>query len=378
MLSQSEHTRYSRQILLPGFGVAGQEKLKNSSVLVIGAGGLGCPALLYLASSGVGTIGIIDYDVVELSNLHRQVLFTVGDIGKSKSVCAAQHLKKLNPEIKVKAFEERLTVKNSVEYISNYDLILDGTDNFETRYMINDACVLLDKSLVYGAVLKYSGQVSVLNHMLENGNRTATYRCIFPLPPNPETTPGCHEAGVMGFVPGLIGVMQATEAIRILSGMGSALAGRLMTWDLKTMNVQTWEVSRNPEVWTGFPQSLDEFGQMNYAYFCEGKHDIQSINNQEFDALISLGSQVQVLDVREMDELPELPDLNRYRIPMSELENRSGELDPANRWVVLCASGRRSKLAIRLLKSKYPETEFLNLENGLQGWMLNRHTVKHG
>ncbi|PDH28412.1 MAG: thiamine biosynthesis protein ThiF, partial [Puniceicoccaceae bacterium MED-G30] len=218
-LSQDEMLRYQRHLSLPGFGPDAQSKLKQSGVLVIGAGGLGCPVLLYLAAAGVGRIGIIDGDTVDLSNLQRQVLYTADDIGRSKAAVAAEKLREQNPNVDCIAYEERLSVDNAMERITAYDLVIDGSDNFPTRYLVNDACVLAGKPLVHGAIQTFSGQVSVFN--FQGG---PTYRCLFPEPPNPEDAPSCAEVGVVGVLPGLVGLYQATEALKLLAEIGEPLS----------------------------------------------------------------------------------------------------------------------------------------------------------
>src|SRR5690606_19253182 len=215
--------RYSRHIILSEIGQAGQDKLLSAKVLVIGAGGLGCPVLQYLAAAGIGTLGIIDFDVVEISNLQRQVLFGTSSLGKNKAEAAKKHLEDLNPEISIMAYAEKLTYQNALELFKNYDIIVDGSDNFETRYLVNDACIITNKPLVFGAIYKFEGQVSVFNY--QNG---PSYRCLFPNPPQKDTVPNCSEIGVLGVLPGIIGSMQANEVLKIILGIGSTLSGKLL------------------------------------------------------------------------------------------------------------------------------------------------------
>ncbi|MDP1744961.1 MAG: HesA/MoeB/ThiF family protein, partial [Bacteroidota bacterium] len=220
MLNKEEIARYSRHLLLPEIGMAGQEKIKSAKILVIGAGGLGCPALQYLTAMGIGEIGIVDFDKVEESNLQRQILYSIEDIGKLKTEAAVSKLSKQNPFVKFNSYSVRLENKNAIELFSKYDLIIDGTDNFATRYLVNDACIILNKPLIYGSIYKFEGQVSVLNYTDSSGQSGPTYRCLFPTPPLSGSIPNCSEIGVLGVLPGIIGTLQATEAIKIISGIG--------------------------------------------------------------------------------------------------------------------------------------------------------------
>jgi adenylyltransferase/sulfurtransferase len=233
--------KYMRQVMLKGFGIECQEKLLSSSVLVVGAGGLGCPALQYLAASGIGKIGIVDFDKVEVSNLHRQILFSENDLGKPKAIIAGEKITALNNDLSVEVHDIILDEKNGADIISGYDVVIDGTDNFQSRYAINDACVLLDKPFVYGAVFRYEGQLAIFN-FLNRGSKT-TYRDLFPDPPRPNEIPDCSEAGVIGVLPGIIGTMQAAEAIKIISGIGEVLANRLLTYNMLTNSFYEVEIA---------------------------------------------------------------------------------------------------------------------------------------
>lgn len=240
MLTDSEKERYSRQLILQGFGADAQQKLKQSSILVIGTGGLGCPALTYLASAGIGTIGIADDDKVALSNLPRQILYTTDDVGEYKVIASKQRLTAMNPHCNITIYKERVTRDNVLQMMKAYDVVVDGSDNFQTRYLLNDACVMLKKPLVYGAISGFEGQVSVFNY-----NNGPTYRCLFPEPPAPGDMPSCNEAGVVGVLPGIIGTMQATEAIKILTGIGTVLSGKLLTIDLLKNQTNYFDVAVN-------------------------------------------------------------------------------------------------------------------------------------
>lgn len=246
-LSKEELIRYTRQLSLKEFGMEGQMKLKQSGVLVVGAGGLGCPALLYLVAAGVGKIGVMDFDTVENHNLPRQILFTESDIGKAKTEAAIGQLQKRNSFVEFKSHDERLTKENALKIFPSYDIILDCTDNFSARYAINDACVLLDKPFVYGSIFKYEGQVALFNAKVDDENGP-TYRCLFPDPPAPGTIPDCEETGVIGFLPGLIGTMQAGEAIKWITGK-KTLSGKLLSVDTREMKFELFEVARNESLW---------------------------------------------------------------------------------------------------------------------------------
>ena len=243
--SKQELARYARHFALPDFGIEGQKKLKNSRVLVVGAGGLGCPVLLYLAAAGVGHIGIIDGDVVDDSNLQRQVLYTVADVGKSKAVAAKERLLSMNPHIDIQAFTQHFTVENALDIVSKYDVVADGTDNFPTRYLVNDACVLKGKVNVYASIFRFEGQISVFNLTQNDGERSINYRDIFPTPPPAGLIPDCAEGGVLGVLPGIIGAMQASEVIKILTNIGEPLSGRLFLFDAQTFTAKSLKIKKN-------------------------------------------------------------------------------------------------------------------------------------
>lgn len=343
MLSAEEKERYSRHLILEGFGEEAQLKLKNAKVLVVGAGGLGCPALLYLTAAGIGTIGIIDDDLVTESNLHRQILFSTDDIGKQKVVVAKTKLSSQNPFIAIETYFSRLTKKNVFDIIKDYDLVIDGSDNFSTRYLLNDACVILNKPLVYGAIHKFEGQVSVFNY--KNG---PTYRCLFPEPPNEGEMPACGEVGVLGVLPGIIGTWQATEAIKIITYVGEPLSGKLLSFDLLSNFISTFEFELDVK-----NRSIQSLGDHHFS--CK-------TNSISLDKLQALETPVQLIDVREKTEFA-VKNLNGINIPVSEMKNRITELDPKALTVVHCKSGIRSKQAIEIIKGYYPEIEIYNLTN---------------
>lgn len=268
MLSSTEIARYNRQILLPDFGVMGQQKLKQARVLMIGAGALGCAVLPYLTAAGVGSIGIVDFDTVDSSNLHRQPLYTIDDIGQQKAKCAVQRLAKQNEFVILEAYPFELSNQNALELFSKYDIIIDGTDNFATRYLINDACALLGKALVYGAIHRFEGQVSVLNYVSNSGIKGPSYRCLFPEPPSANAYPDCAEAGVIGVLPGLIGMMQANETIKIITGIGEVLTGRLLMVNMLNMEFNTLYFNRDNEAILLSPSTAEALKRYDYKLFC--------------------------------------------------------------------------------------------------------------
>lgn len=266
MLDKTELIRYQRQMQLQELGISGQKKLKQARVLVVGAGGLGCAALQYLVAAGLGKIGIVDFDTVSLSNLHRQVLYTTKDVGQSKVACAINRLSEQNEYVDLKGFEIELNNTNAIEIFSEYDVVIDGTDNYATRYIVNDASVLLDKPLVYGAIHRFEGQVSVFNYHA-GGLQGPTYRCLFPEPPLQDAFLNCSETGVLGVLPGIIGCMQANEAIKIITGIGEVMSGKLMFFNALTMHSQTILFDRNDDV-ASMPRSIEEYKEYNYKLFC--------------------------------------------------------------------------------------------------------------
>ena len=343
MLSKEEKERYSRHLILEGFGEEAQLKLKEAKVLVVGAGGLGCPALQYLTAAGVGSIGIIDDDLVSESNLQRQILYSTEDIGEAKVLVAEKKLKAQNPLIDLSPYNGRLTKENALAIIESYDLVLDGSDNFATRYLVNDACVILNKPFVYGAIHKFEGQVSVFNY--KGG---PTYRCLFPEQPDAGEARACGEVGVLGVLPGIIGTWQATEAIKIITGIGEPLGGKLLSFDLLKNSISTFEFEADEK-----NKSIKELGE--YYLVCETPFlTLEGLNLLEKD------EDVQLIDVREKNEYL-IKNLNGINIPISELENRIAELNPDLITVVHCKTGARSKKAIEIIKEYYTTIEIYNL-----------------
>lgn len=351
--------RYSRQKLLKEFGEAGQAKLRSAKVLVIGAGGLGGPVLTYLAGAGVGCIGIVDDDQVELSNLHRQVHFATKDIGTSKASTAKDKLEAINPELKVIAHATRLDASNALRIIADYDLVVDGSDNFPTRYLVNDACVLSNKPLVYGAIHQFEGQLSVFN--FEDG---PNYRDLFPVPPLPGQIPNCAEAGVLGVLPGIIGSMQANEALKIITGIGAPLSGKLLIYDAKEASTFKLTIKKNEDnPLTG--KNPTQQGLIDYEVFCGflPSHEAQEIEAVELKSWIDQGKAFSIIDVREDWEFEER-NIGGQHIPLGDLMDNVAAL-PEGPLLFVCQSGRRSAAAIAMLKDKKTEQALINLKGGL-------------
>ena len=344
---------------MPEIGVEGQQKLKNAKVLVIGAGGLGCPVLQYIVAAGVGTVGIVDDDVVDESNLQRQILFSTEDIGKSKAEIAAKKLKLQNSNVKFITYCTRLTSVNALEIFKGYDLIIDGSDNFPTRYLVNDACVMLDKPLVFGSIFKFEGQVSVFNY--KNG---PTYRCLFPQPPNASESPNCSEVGVLGVLPGMIGTMMANEALKIILGMGKILSGRLFVMNALNFQTQVIAFKKNP-------QNSKITSLIDYEQFCNSsstsENKIKEISVNELKNLISSKMDFQLIDVREPSEYATL-NMKGENIPLSTIENNIEKISRTKQVVIHCKSGGRSRNAIELLEKKYGFKNLYNLSGGIDAW----------
>lgn len=364
------YERYQRQIILKEFGTAGQQKLLQAKVLVIGAGGLGCSALQYLTAAGIGAIGIVDDDVVSLSNLHRQVLYSVADIGESKALKAAEKLQQLNPEIIIIAYNERLTTKNALTIIDRYDIIIDCTDNFTSRYLINDACILMDKPFVFAAVSQFEGQVAVFNYKNNDGTAAVNYRDLFPQPPKEGEVLNCAAAGVLGVLPGIIGTMQANETIKLLTGIGKPLINVLLSFN--ALNNQLYELLlvANPATALLIPKSAAEFELMNYDLQCSTLNRTFEIEVAVFNDLLAT-SKIDIIDVRESDELPFIQEFKYTQIPLSQFEETILIIE--NETVVLfCKSGSRSLQAAQLLFDKMGESKKIySLKGGIISWLNN-------
>ena len=368
-LTNDEVKRYSRHLIMPEVGVEGQERLKKGSVLCIGAGGLGSPAALYLAAAGVGTIGVVEFDRVDLSNLQRQVLYGTSDVNAPKLERGVERLRGLNPEIEVRPHPGPLTAANAREVLGPYDVVLDGSDNFPTRYLVNDACVLLGKPDVYGSVYRFEGQATVFD-----ARRGPCYRCLFPEPPPPGSVPTCGEGGVLGVLPGLIGEVQATEALKLILGVGRSLTGRLLLFDALEMEFRELTIDKRPDCPVcGAHPSITEL--IDYPSFCgvagpgepEAVSGVPSITPEELAARLRSPSPPLLVDVRMPGEY-EMGHLEgAHLIPRAELPERLGELASASEVVVYCKSGARSSLAVRTLR-ELGLSRVSHLEGGLLAW----------
>jgi adenylyltransferase/sulfurtransferase len=356
--SAAENNRYSRHLLLPEIGLAGQQKLKAAKVLVVGCGGLGCPVLQYLAAAGVGTLGLLDFDSVDDSNLQRQVLYATADVGRPKAVVAAEKLQAQNPFIELRTHQLHLTASNALEVFADYSIVVDCSDNFATRYLVNDACVILGKPLVFGAIFKFEGQVSVFN--FQNG---PTYRCLYPEPPAPAEAPSCGEIGVLGVLPGLVGTMQAAEALKIILELGEVLSGRLLLVDALSMRFQTIRFRAVPA-----NQKLTAL-EADYAAFCgEAAQEMAperapEISADELKAWQQSDRPLQLLDVREPHEYARRH-IGGQLIPLGQLPEQLTQLSALVPVVVHCASGVRSQKAAKLLLAQ-GFAEVYSLRNGL-------------
>ena len=359
-LTKNQIGRYSRHLIMPEVGVKGQEKLAESKVLCIGAGGLGSPLALYLASAGIGTIGIVDFDVVDLSNLQRQILHAEERVGDLKVESAKKRLLELNSDIIVNTYNLRLTADNALDLFKDYDVIVDGTDNFATRYLVNDACVILGKPNVYGSIFRFEGQATVFNY--KDGPH---YRDLYPEPPPPGMVPSCAEGGVLGILPGIIGVIQATETVKILLDVGQTLSGRLLIYDSLKMSFREIKLRKNPD--TPKVEKL-----IDYEEFCglnkpeENETDLE-ISIDEFSKIQDSMDKIKLLDVREPGEY-EICNLNNSKlIPLGDLTSRVHELDTADDIIVYCHHGMRSLQATRILKGMgYKRVR--NLAGGIDAW----------
>ena len=359
--------RYQRQILLNEFGEVAQHKLLNSKVLVCGAGGLGSPALLYLAAAGVGTLGIADFDNVELSNLQRQILYSTNDIGKPKVAIATQKLNELNPEINIITHKDFLNNKNAIEIISQYDLVIDGTDNFETRYMINDLCVILKKTLIYGSILRFEGQIGVFNYKKNEDEITTNYRDLYPNPPDPRNAISCNESGVIGVLPGIIGTMQANEAIKIITETGTPLTNQILTYNSLYNTFYTVNILPNKSDKSVIPHSIEEFMNFDYKWFCSSKNVSHEINIDEFKKILE-SEKLTIIDVREEYETPETNDFEYLKVPMSNIYEFVNTFNSKNKIVVFCQTGIRSISITKILKEELPENDIYSLKGGIVAW----------
>jgi sulfur-carrier protein adenylyltransferase/sulfurtransferase len=366
MNKEQTYERYERQLILQGFGMPAQQKLQQAKVLVIGAGGLGCPVLQYLAAAGVGTIGIADDDVVSLSNLHRQVLYSMAMIGELKATCAANVLQQLNPQVQCTVYTDRITNNNVAAILSAYDLVIDGSDNFATRYLVNDACVILEKPLVYGAVSQYEGQVAVFNVQQEN-DRSVNYRDMFPHPPKEGDIQNCEEAGVLGVVPGIIGTMMANEAIKLITHTGEPLINQLLTYDTRTNQLYQLYLPPGNGTRQLIPADIIALEQTDYLMLCNRPLRENEIDSAEFSQLLERG-EVIIVDVRNPSEQPFVNEFAHLKIPLDELP-RQVHLLQTKEVVLFCQSGRRSMQAVGHLVSIFGNSKKIySLAGGILSW----------
>ena len=368
-LSNDEILRYSRHLIMPEVGMEGQQKLKAAKVLCIGAGGLGSPLALYLTAAGVGTLGIVDFDVVDYTNLQRQIIHTTADVGRKKLDSAADKLKAINPFLNLRTFDTKLTSVNALELFREFDIVADGTDNFPTRYLVNDACVLTGKPNVYGSIFRFEGQASVF--ATEDG---PCYRCLYPEPPPPGLVPSCAEGGVLGILPGLVGVIQATETIKLILGQGDSLVGRLLLVDALGMKFRELKLRKNPDCPAcGTHRTITKL--IDYDQFCgirgveaapatEGK--MAEISVEELKKKIDNKEDIFILDVRELHEY-QICNLGGYLIPLGDLPKRVGELDSSREIVAHCKMGGRSAKAVAFLQQAGFK-KVSNLTGGITAW----------
>ena len=369
-LTTDDLSRYSRHLILPEVGMEGQQKLKAARVLCVGTGGLGSPLALYLTAAGIGTLGLVDFDVVDASNLQRQIIHSTKDIGRKKLDSAEEKLKALNPAINIVKHDTMLSSANALEIIKDYDIVADGTDNFPTRYLVNDACVLLGKPNAYGSIFRFEGQASVF--ATETG---PCYRCLYPEPPPPGLVPSCAEGGVLGILPGLVGVIQATEVIKLILGKGEPLIGRLLLVDALNMRFRELKLRKNPECPVcGENPTVTEL--IDYQHFCgivpetpqeaNVKNGIPQISVKELKQRIDAGEDVQLIDVREPYEY-QIAQIGGKLIPQNDVANRLAEIDRDREVVVHCRSGARSQRIAEFLKQAgYPRV--VNVAGGILAW----------
>ena len=369
-LTNDELGRYSRHLILPEVGMEGQQRLKAAKVLCVGTGGLGSPLALYLAAAGIGTLGLVDFDTVDSSNLQRQIIHSTKDIGRKKIDSAQEKLNALNPALNVVKHDTMLSSANALEIFAQYDIIADGTDNFQTRYLVNDACVLLNKPNAYGSIFRFEGQASVF--ATEEG---PCYRCLYPEPPPPGLVPSCAEGGVLGILPGIVGVIQATEVIKLILGKGEPLIGRLLLVDALSMRFRELKLRKNPECPVcGINPTVTEL--IDYNQFCgispepvqglQVKNGIPQISVKELKQRRDAGDDLFLLDVREPYEV-QIAKMGGYLIPQNDVPNRLGELDPSKEIVVHCRSGARSQRIAELLKQNGFQ-RVSNLAGGILAW----------
>jgi len=371
-LSKDEILRYSRHLIMPEVGMEGQLKLKNASVLLVGTGGLGAPTALYLAAAGIGRIGLVDFDVVDYTNLQRQVIHGTKDVGKPKIDSAIESMSDINPFVKLDRHEVALTSENALEILKDYDYIVDGTDNFPTRYLVNDACVLLGKPNIYGSIFRFEGQATIFAY--PGG---PCYRCLYPEPPPPGLVPSCAEGGVLGILPGIIGLVQATETVKLILGAGQPLVGRLMLYDALAMKFRELKLRRDPDCpMCGDHPTITKL--IDYQQFCgipqhqeaapmSGQSTTGEIDAVELKAKIDRGDDFKLIDVREPHEFQICRIPGSTLIPLGELPKHLHELDPSAEYVMHCKMGGRSAKAVDLMKQSGFK-KVLNMTGGITAW----------
>jgi molybdopterin/thiamine biosynthesis adenylyltransferase/rhodanese-related sulfurtransferase len=359
------YDRFQRQLILKNFGKDAQQKLWQAKVLVVGAGGLGCPALQYLSAIGIGNIGIVDHDRVSLSNLHRQILFSSNDLGKLKTEVVKEKLFAQNDQINFSLFTFQLDQTNAISILSNFDVVIDCSDNFKVRYIMNDACLLLNKPLIFGAVYQYEGQVGVFNYQAPFTN----YRDLFPSSPSSTDTPNCEEAGVFNITTGIIGLWQAAEAIKIITGIGEVLSNKLLTYNALNSSIYAIEILKNKNSCLNIPATENELLSFDYDQFCglPSSHK-DSVSPEEFDSLIE-SNNVQIIDIRNEHELPKVEELNAFQIPLSSLKNNIELLEKEKQIVLFCHSGIRTQTALELLQDEFHMSNVSHLEGGIVKWL---------
>jgi adenylyltransferase/sulfurtransferase len=370
-LSNEEIARYSRHLIMPEVGLEGQRRLKNASVLMIGTGGLGAPSGMYLAAAGVGRMGIVDFDLVEESNLQRQIIHGTSDVGRPKIESARDRLRNINPHIEIETHQTRLTSDNALRLLTNYDIIVDGTDNFPTRYLVNDACVLLGKPNVYGSIFRFEGQASVFW-----AARGACYRCLYPEPPPPGLVPSCAEGGVLGVLPGIVGAIQANEAIKLILGAPDTLINRLLLFDAWQMKFREFKLQKDSKCPVCGPNpSITEL--IDYEEFCglrtpsqttDASSELEEITATELKQRIDRGDKLQIIDVREPGEYEIARIAGARLIPLGEVVNRRQEIDAGRETIVHCKAGVRSARAIASLKQAGFAGRLINLKGGITAW----------
>lgn len=367
MLSNEENIYYSRHLLLQEIGEQGQLKLKDASVLIVGAGGLGCPVLSYLTGAGVGHIGILDADLVEKTNLHRQFLFGISKIGQPKTEAVINHLQDLNPYISFTEHFLRLRPKNAIDIIKNYEIVIDATDNFPTRYLINDACVILDKPFVSGSIDRFQGQISVFNYVDYAGTKGPTYRCLFPVPPSPETAPDCSQNGVLGVLPGIIGNLQASEVIKMITGAGSVLNGKVLVVDTLRSSFYSFALKRNENAVEQAMKLKGNIINFDYDDFCQStlSYNIKQISSQELSKKLISQDTIQLIDIRENGRLDYIE--GSINIPRSGLDKNISHIKRDIPVVIYCDLGTNSLITTKFLTDLGFDNVY-NLTGGIEAW----------